>query len=43
MMKITKDDQGMVVFVDELGESAVVSGPACVGGYGEILACQVAA
>ena len=23
------------MFVDELGETAVVMGPACVGGYGE--------
>ena len=38
----TKDDQGMVVFVDELGESAVVMGLRVWVATEKVLACQVA-
>ena len=42
MMKIQKDDQGMVVFVDKR-RSGHGQWLACVVTTGEILACQVAA
>ena len=38
----TKEDEGMVVFVDSLGDSSVIIGLSCMGSYRQLLARKMA-